>query len=232
MAWVGNFSGTTGRTEILVTSSWGIGFLRLSGTTLAALFLAPCGTRIGRWRLDTGTTRFGPVGDFDGDGYDEVMAVSPSGVALLKLLPGRLDVLAYAENGSRLGANGWRLDTTENDFRLARDYDGDGKAEVLVTSSCGVAILKLVGRALIPIAMKTDGSHLAGGWNLDTSDNWLGSAARYTESEMGILVSSCQGVGILVYSSGGLEWRTLAPSGTDLGGWALDALSDNFGHGN
>ena len=37
-----------GRAEILVTSPWGIGILKRSGSTLTAM-MAPNGTRFGEW---------------------------------------------------------------------------------------------------------------------------------------------------------------------------------------
>ena len=47
-------------------------------------------------------------------------------------------------NGTRFG--GWLLNTADNHFGPAGDYDGDGKAEILVASPWGIGILKQVGR--------------------------------------------------------------------------------------
>ncbi len=51
-----NFDGD-GKTELLVTSPWGIGVLKLAGNTFNALMIAPNGTRFGGW-LNTGDNRF------------------------------------------------------------------------------------------------------------------------------------------------------------------------------
>lgn len=45
--------------EILVTSRWGIGILKLSGSTLGAPMMAPNGTRFGGWLLNTADNHFG-----------------------------------------------------------------------------------------------------------------------------------------------------------------------------
>ena len=175
----------------------------------------------------------GPPGrNDDGDGCDEIMAISPSGVAILKLLPGGLTVLMSGENGSTFGADSWLLDTAVDHFHHARDYDDDGRFEVLVSSPWGVGILRLDGDTLTPILLRATGAHLAGGWVLDASRDWPGSAARYGDGgKTGILVSSPRGIAILECTSGGLECLTIMPDGTDLGGWILDAATDSFGHG-
>ena len=66
-----------GKSELLVTSPWGIGILKLSGNTLSAPMMAPNGTRFGGWLLNPVDDRFGPVGDFDGDGKAEILVTSP-----------------------------------------------------------------------------------------------------------------------------------------------------------
>ena len=47
-----------GRAEILVTSPWGIGILKLSGSTLNAPMMAANGTRFGGWLLNTADNQF------------------------------------------------------------------------------------------------------------------------------------------------------------------------------
>ena len=48
-----------------------------------------------------------------------------------------------APNGTRFG--GWLLNTADNTFGPAGDFDGDGHAEILVASPWGIGILKLAG---------------------------------------------------------------------------------------
>lgn len=64
-----------GRAELLVSSPGGFNLLEMSGSTFTAPVMAPNGTRFGDWNLQTGDNRFGPVGDFNGDGRAEVVLV-------------------------------------------------------------------------------------------------------------------------------------------------------------
>jgi hypothetical protein len=47
------------RAEVVVTSPWGIGVLRLSGSTFTVPTMAPNGTRFGGWLLNTDDNRIG-----------------------------------------------------------------------------------------------------------------------------------------------------------------------------
>jgi acyl-CoA hydrolase len=44
--------------EILVTSPWGIGILKMNGSTMTAPMMQPNGTRFGGWLLNTGDNTF------------------------------------------------------------------------------------------------------------------------------------------------------------------------------
>lgn len=92
-----------GETELLVTSPWGNGILKISGNTLTAPMMAQNGTRFGGWLLSTVDNRFGPIGDFDGDGKDEILITSPWGIGVLKLAGNTFNALMIAPNGTRFG---------------------------------------------------------------------------------------------------------------------------------
>ena len=103
-----------------------------------------------------------------------------------------------APNGTRFG--GWLLSTADNEFGPAADYDGDGRAELLVTSPWGLGILKLAGGTMAAPMMAPNGTRF-GGWLLNTADNHFGPAARYAAAAAtGILVTSPWGIGILQLS--------------------------------
>src|SRR5215208_6180469 len=158
------------RAEISVTSPWGIGILKLSGSTLTAPMMAPNGTRFGGWLLNTADNRFSPVADFDGDGRAEILVTSPWGIGILKLSGSTLTAPMMAPNGTRFG--GWLLNTADNRFDLTADFDGDGRAEILVTSPWGIGILKLSGSTLTAPMMAANGTRF-GGWLLNTADNYF-----------------------------------------------------------
>jgi hypothetical protein len=194
---------------------------------LHALIPAACG-----WASRTG--------DFDGDGRDEILATSPTDIAVLKLVGGSLTLLAYAEDRASLGTNpAWQLQLADDHFGPARDFDGDGKTELIVTSPRAVGILKLAGSSLVPLTVQPDKTTFSGGdartkltWTLDTAENWFGSAATYTKGKRaGILVSSPTAMTILEYENGTLRPQAVVRSGTRLGPWLVDMSSDNLGHG-
>src|SRR4051812_10657399 len=93
--------------EIPVTSPWGIGILKMSGSTLTASMMAPNGTRFGGWLLNTVDNRFDLMGDFDGDGKAELLVTSPWGIGVLKLSGNTLTASMLAQNGTRF--DGWLL---------------------------------------------------------------------------------------------------------------------------
>ena len=224
----GDFNGD-GRAEIIVTSPWGLGILAQSGATLAPAMMAPNGTRFGGWLLNTADNVFGPVADFDGDGHPEMLVTSPWGIGVLKLSGGTLTAPMMAPNGTRFG--GWLLNTADNTFGPVGDFDGDGRMEILVTSPWGIGILKLNGGTFTAPMMAPNGTRF-GGWLLNTGDNRLGTAADYDgDRRSEILVTSPWGAGILEQTGSTLGAPMMAANGTRFGGWLLNTLDNDFGHG-
>jgi papain like protease/VCBS repeat protein len=216
-----------GRAEILVTSPWGIGILKESGATLTAPMMAPNGTRVGTWTLDTANNQFGPAGDYDGDGHAEILVTSPSGIAILKLVGGALTALMTANNGTRFG--GWLLNTADNQFGPAADYDGDRHDELFVASPWGIGILKLTGAVLNAPMMQPNGTRF-GGWLLNTADNNFGEAGDYDgDGRAEILVNSPWGLGILKMAGATMTAPMMQPNGTRFGGWLLSTADNQFG---
>lgn len=209
-----------GISEIPVSSPWGFGILKLSGTTLTSPMMAPNGTRFGGWLLNTVDNRFDLMGDFDGDGKTELLITSPWGIGVLKLTGNTLTPVMMAPNGTRFG--GWLLNTADNRFGPIADFDGDGKAEILVTSPWGIGIFKLSGNTFSVPMMAQNGTRF-GGWLLNTADNRfspVGDADGDGRDE--IVISSPWGIGILKLSGSTLSALMMAPNGTRFGGWLLN----------
>ena len=57
-------------------------------------------------------------------------------------------------NGTRFG--GWLLNTADNHFGPPGDYDGDGRAELLVTSPWGIGILEQAGATMAAPTMAAE----------------------------------------------------------------------------
>ncbi|MEP0873265.1 FG-GAP-like repeat-containing protein [Trichocoleus desertorum AS-A10] len=216
-----------GRTEILVTSPWGMGVLKQSGNTLTAAMMAANGTRFGGWLLNTADNRFGPVGDFDGDGRAEILVTSPWGLSIFKLSGNTMTVSAIAANGTRFGD--WLLNTADNRFSPVGDVDGDGRDEILVTSPWGIGILKLSGNTLTAVMMAPNGTRF-GGWLLNSVDNHVVTTADLDgDGRAEIVITSPWGIGVLKLSGTTLSAVMMAPNGTRFGGWLLNTLDNRIG---
>ncbi len=214
-----------GADEVLITSAWGIGILKFINGALTAIMLQPNGTRFGGWLLNTADNVFGPVADFDGDGRKEILVSSPWGIGILKLAGGTMTALMLQPNGTRFG--GWLLNTHDNRLTFAADYNGDGAAEIFVSSPWGVGILKLSGGTMTALMLQPNGTRF-GGWLLNTADNHFVGTGRLVGggTNPGILVTSPWGIGVLELAGGTMTSAMLQPNGTRFGGWLL-ATGDN-----
>ncbi len=222
---VGDFDGD-GRQEILVTSPWGIGILKARGSTFRNLLIKPNGTRFSGWLLNTADNRFGPVGDFDGDGVDEIMVRSPWGIGILKLYGSTFRAIAMKPNGTRF--NGWLLNTNDNRFWSAADFDGDNIDEIFVSSPWGIGILERKGNSFGCTAMKPNGTRF-GGWLLNTNDNhFKGFTDLSGDGRADVLVTSPWGMGILSQNGSSFAASVVEPNGTRFGGWLLNTADNKF----
>ncbi|MBV8772620.1 MAG: VCBS repeat-containing protein, partial [Deltaproteobacteria bacterium] len=215
-----------GKDEILITSPWGVGILKLSGSTFTAPMMQPNGTRFGGWLLDTSNNNLGRCADYDGDGRAEILATSPWGIGILKLSGTTLTSLMLAPNGTRFG--GWLFETTDDIIGPASSYNGGSKAGILVSSAWGLGILELTDSTLMAPVMQPNGTRF-GGWLLNTADNSFGPAASYDgTSEIGLLVTSPWGIGILKTSGSSFASSLIQPNGTRFGGWLLNTADNQF----
>src|SRR4051794_15905256 len=81
--------------------------------------------------------------DFDGTHRALIPLASPWGIGVLAFANNTLTCPALKPNGSRFG--GWLLNSGDNLFRETGDFDGDGRAEILVSSPWGIGILEKAG---------------------------------------------------------------------------------------
>ena len=151
------------------------------------------------------------------------------GSRVFKLTGHTFSVPMMAPNGTRFG--GWLLNTADNSFGPAGDFDGDHHREILVTSPWGIGILKLSGNTFTVPMMQPNGTRF-GGWLLNTADNRIGSAGDYDgDHRAELLVTSPWGIGILEQSGTTMAAPMMEPNGTRFGGWLLNTLDNDPGHG-
>ena len=87
---------------------------KFAGGTLSTPVMAPNGTRFGGWLLNTADNHLASGADYDGDHSAEILATSPWGMGILKLVGSNLTSPTMSANGSRF--HGWLLNTDDNDF--------------------------------------------------------------------------------------------------------------------
>jgi hypothetical protein len=109
-----------------------------------------------------------------------LLVTSPWGMGVLAQTGGTLACQLLSQNGTRfpLAGNagtgsGWLLNTANDWLGTAADFDGDGLAEIFVSSPWGVGCLKLqaAGR-MVAVAMQANGA--VGMRRLDTAADDFG----------------------------------------------------------
>ncbi len=91
-----------------------------------------------------------------------------------------------AANGTRFG--GWLLNTADNRYGPIGDLDGDGRAEIPVSSPWGVGVLKQSGTTLANPMLAPNGTWF-GGWLLNTADNQIGIGEQLVRLHCKILTN-------------------------------------------
>ena len=108
------------------------------------------------------------------------------------------------------------------------DFDGDGRAEIPVSSPWGIGLLKLSGNTLSAPMLAPNGTRF-GGWLLNTADNRFDLMADFDgDGKTELLVTSPWGIGILKLSGNTFSAPMMAPNGTRFGGWLLNTADNRF----
>jgi hypothetical protein len=230
MVWgpVGDFDGD-GHDAVLVTGKLGIAALKQSGSVVVAGAVAAYPTQlipsqIGDW-TPSAADWFGPVGDYDGDGKQEVLVIGTWGIVLLRFSSVGSGTLVRIANGAAMG--GWTLNVATDRFGPAADYDGDGRAELPVFNESGFALLKLVGGKLVTLAQSAGGDWIGSG-RLG-GNNRVGPAADFDGiGRPQLLVTSPWGFGVLTWNAGAWTTSAITASGTACGAWRTNLAGDRM----
>lgn len=121
------------------------------------------------WNLGTDNREI--VGDFDGDGMDEVFIRSPKWAGVLKFYGDRFRCDAIQEGW----IDGWNLGT--DNWELAADLDGDGRDEIYIRSPQWAGVIRY-GRGRFVLSSIQDGA--IDGWTLEPTDKEV--VGRFTQN--------------------------------------------------
>ena len=214
---MGDFNGD-GRTDILITSGWGIGILTLDGNKLTSVMLKPKGTRFGGWLYDPGGNPIQGIGDFNGNGRDDILLTSGWGIGILTLDGNTLISVMLKPKGTRFG--GWLYDPGRNPIQGIGDFDGNGRDDILLTSGWGIGILTLAGNTLTSVMLQPKGTRF-GGW-LYGVKNEIGLVGDFDANNRDdFVIRSGWGTGLLTLAGTSLDSLDLKSNGSDLGQWIL-----------
>jgi hypothetical protein len=216
-----------GLDELVVTSDWGVGVLKYTGTHFRALMIAARDTWFGGWRWDatvnTGRDSIKTVARFTGTAASQFMVWSSWGMATLQYNGSSLFPTRIFSNGTRLG--GWLLSTADNSYRGSGRFESAARSDMIVTSPWGVGLISL--ERSTHLFMAPTGARF-GGWSFDVTATTVRLIADFDGDGLDeILVSSSWGIGILKMSGGALTSIAMHADGDDLGGYPV-RHSDNF----
>ena len=216
-----------GRDELVITEAASLGIFGLQNGVPHVEIISPAGSQLGAWTFSPTSDSYSLVGDIDGDGVAEVFATSTGGVGFLKYGPNGFSCPYHLPNGSTWG--GWRVDTTNNEFGPLADMNADGRAELLVASPWGIAVLAPATTGFITPVCAGNGT-VFGDWTVDTTDDAFGPAADFDgDGRAEIVMANSQGLRLLRLGATTLDTIASLANGVALGGTPFDATAISIG---
>jgi hypothetical protein len=208
----GDFDGSSGSDDILISSPWGIGMLRMKGST-----------DFGGWVYNPDDNRFEGICDLDGNGRQDVILTSPWGIGIFTLQGSTLAPIVMQPSGTSF--EGWVYNPDDNVIQGAGDFDGNGSDDILISSPWGMAMLKQYGSSLSAIMNQPKGTWFDG-WLYNPDDNTItGIGDLDGDGHDDILISSPWGIGVLTLWQNTLTSLDVVAYGNPLSRWYLTATN-------
>jgi hypothetical protein len=223
---VGDFDGD-GRDEWVMTSANRIGVFGIGGT---ATFLLQSHRSMGQYGggyyLSSADDTF-EVGDFDGDGDDELFITGPHGRLGILRVGGAWWYSLNVWNGGWV--DGWNR-APGNELSAVGDFDGDGKAEFVVRSGWGMGVFeRSPSNTLSAVVIEPHSTVLSAlvtyrtPWTMASTDRIEAVADLNGDGRDDLVLRSDTRWGVLsLDSADALRTRTSYPHGAmTYGGWRL-----------
>ncbi|MCU0864284.1 MAG: VCBS repeat-containing protein [Planctomycetes bacterium] len=200
------------------------GLVGIEANQLVGIATAYDGDVIDGWVVDRRNNHIGPVGDFDGDGSMEVVIRSPWGIGVIGHDGTRLRTELGYSHGTWFGA--WNFSATDV-IHGAGDFNGDGRDEIIITSSWGMTVLRLQAGGPVPLVIHANSaSGTWGSWSSNGTPRIRLIADTDGDNKAEILVSDNLGMGLIgMNTSGALVSNS--PKffyGNYILGWSLSPL--------
>jgi choice-of-anchor A domain-containing protein len=227
-------AGSRKSSRILITSSWGMGIFELSGSTLVPVTSAQNGTKWGNWTVSTSGDVVQGIGDFDGDGTDDILIKSSANLGILSLTSSNSKTsLMVKPNGSWFG--GWHYTSSVDVIRKVADMDTDAahKADILIRNPAWIGILSYSNGSLTSKMVQTQGTSF-GQWQSAYSDVIEGAGDFTGDGQVDILVSNrnTKRIGVLTLANGTLASQSIQLlDGSLLGDWVQTPCMNIVGTG-
>jgi hypothetical protein len=129
-----------GMDEILISSPWGIGVLKMVGGTLTSVAMHGNGSDLDGYIVNS-ANNFALADSLKGGAQRQILIMNAAGIHMLRLVGNSLKRSAFVANGTRV--DGWVIDTSNNKLQRAGDMNADGRAEFVIRSPWGVGIMGL-----------------------------------------------------------------------------------------
>ena len=171
--------------EIVISSAWGLGVLKLTNGGLTSIAMYQNGTVLNGYTVNN-NDNFAAAGRFLGGRASQILVKNSAGIHLLGLSGGNLSRLGFIANGSRIG--GWLHNPTNDQIRCTGFFSGTDRHEFVISSPWGIGILGFDANAN-PLcqALNSYGSVL-GDWYLESSDGIVGATKLLGAAKSELLV--------------------------------------------
>lgn len=129
-----------GMDEILISSPWGIGVLKMVGGVLTSVAMHANGENLGGYVVHN-THNFALADNLcpSNPVQHQILVTDGNGIHALCLGGNRLERFAFAANGTRI--DGWIIDTSNNRLQRAGNMNTSANAEFIIRSPWGIGIM-------------------------------------------------------------------------------------------